>query len=466
MILGLGVLGSLLVVVNRLTTLGLATTFVAWLSIVNFGGDFFAYPWDTLLLELGFVSIFLSAFRDDWDRERLALAAIMLSSFRLWFSMGMDKLLFNNTAWTSLEFMRYFFPNQPMPTPMAWYLAQLPEWTQKIATALTLGVEVIVPVAVLSSRLRAWAVLVLVSVSVVIQLVGNFAWFNLLAVVATIPFLIGTPLGVRLATRFSAPEARAAAVNSSASVRPGWFRRLGAATLIFQMGVQVVLIGLLFVPIGNRYLNFLNYVAYRDDVRAWEADSPFKTLLLAPLKAASNFRIANPMGVFKGIAWRRWDIEFQAAEDPAGRTFQTLTYRYKPGAGNPPLFFAPVFPRFEQQLFYEAQQGSFFMHNTFLSVQSRPAIWTRRLLLGLWDGGRRSQWFDRDPLEGRPARAVRIRLHELAFASSEVCRATGTFWEDKIVYERVFASRENVVREDGPLIPDEVFLRLGKHQRP
>jgi|CXWL01.1.fsa_nt_gi hypothetical protein len=466
-ILGAGVVGGLLIVIDRARTLGLTTTFAAWLTIVNFGGDFFAYPWDTLLLELGFGAIFLSAFRNDWPCLRLALAAVMLSSFRLWFSMGMDKLLFNNTAWASLEFSRYFYPNQPMPTPVAWHLAQLPEWTQQVITAMTLGVEVIMPLLLVSARLRSWMVLVLVGLSVMIQLSGNFAWFNLLAIAAMIPFLIGTPFGSALAARLS-PSPRPGMPESHSTRLPRTsLHTLGAAILVFQIGVQAVLIVLLFFPVGNRYLNFLNYVAYREDVLEWEGDSLPRTALLAPLRLASNFRIANPMGVFKGIAWRRWDVELQAAEDEAGQVFRTFAYRYKPGAGNPPLFFAPMFPRFEQQLFYEAQQGSFFAHNTFLRMGGRPAIWTQRLLLGLWDGrDLRAQWFDKDPLAGRPASSIRVRLHELTFATSKARRESGAFWEDKVVYVRVFASRQDILREKGPLIPDDVFLSLGKHQHP
>jgi hypothetical protein len=55
----LGIVGSLLLLTGFLRPIGAILSWICWLSFVNIGQDFLSFQWDTLLLEVGFLVIFL-----------------------------------------------------------------------------------------------------------------------------------------------------------------------------------------------------------------------------------------------------------------------------------------------------------------------------------------------------------------------------------------------------------------------
>ncbi|MEI7693727.1 MAG: lipase maturation factor family protein, partial [Verrucomicrobiota bacterium] len=55
----LGIVASILIITGYLRPLGALLAWLCWLSFVNIGQDFLSFQWDTLLLEVGFLLIFL-----------------------------------------------------------------------------------------------------------------------------------------------------------------------------------------------------------------------------------------------------------------------------------------------------------------------------------------------------------------------------------------------------------------------
>jgi len=131
---------------------------VLYLSLVTVGGTFLMFQWDSLLLETGFLAIFLCPFRLRFSPEqepRPSMAAIWLLRwllFRLMFLSGLVKLASGDAAWQNLEALFYHYETQPLPTWIGWYAHQLPEWFQKLSAVLMFGVELIVPFFIFSSR--------------------------------------------------------------------------------------------------------------------------------------------------------------------------------------------------------------------------------------------------------------------------------------------------------------------------
>jgi len=117
-----GVLLGLLVIVDWWTRPALIGLFVLYLSYVYAGQDFTSFQWDLLLLEAGFLAIFLTG------GSRIVVWLYRWFIFRYLFLAGAVKLLSGDPTWHDLTALDYHFWTQPLPTTLAWYVAQLPHW--------------------------------------------------------------------------------------------------------------------------------------------------------------------------------------------------------------------------------------------------------------------------------------------------------------------------------------------------
>ena len=111
---------------------------ILYLSVSTAGQDFWSFQWDILLTETGFLAIFA-----DGSPGRTWLFRWLL--FRLMFMSGAVKLLSGDPSWRGLTALGYHYETQPLPTPVAWYMYQLPAWFQKASTAFVFLVELAVP---------------------------------------------------------------------------------------------------------------------------------------------------------------------------------------------------------------------------------------------------------------------------------------------------------------------------------
>ncbi|NCZ97345.1 lipase maturation factor family protein, partial [bacterium] len=181
-----GLLFSALLTLGLFRPLSAALAWLCWLSFVTIGQDFLSFQWDTLLLETGFLVIFLEKPgllprhpATDTPPVLLRLAAWFLI-FRLMLSSGLVKLLSGDPTWADLSAMSYHFFTQPIPNPLSWFVHQLPG--SSLATLVTLIVELVVPFAILipHARARLVAGISFLSLMLLVALTGNYAYFNLL----------------------------------------------------------------------------------------------------------------------------------------------------------------------------------------------------------------------------------------------------------------------------------------------
>ena len=107
----------------------LAALFLLYLSLCTAGQDFMSFQWDMLLLEAGFLAIFLGS-------SPLVVWLFRWLLFRLMFLSGAVKLLSNDPAWWSLDALRFHYWTQPLPTPLAWYMNRLPAGFQHASTVV------------------------------------------------------------------------------------------------------------------------------------------------------------------------------------------------------------------------------------------------------------------------------------------------------------------------------------------
>src|SRR5262249_24423092 len=128
-----GALLGMLIVVDRLTRPALIGAFALYLSYVYAGQDFMSFQWDSLLLETGFLAIFATG------GSRIVVWLYRWLAFRYLFLAGVVKLLSGDATWRTLTALDYHFWTQPLPTPLASYVAQLPHSVLAGGTAATLA---------------------------------------------------------------------------------------------------------------------------------------------------------------------------------------------------------------------------------------------------------------------------------------------------------------------------------------
>ena len=371
---------GLLVIVNTWTRPALIGLFALYLSYVHAGQDFMSFQWDTLLLEVGFLAIFLTG------GSRVVVWLYRWLVFRYLFLAGVVKLLSGDPTWHDLTALEYHFWTQPLPTPLAWYAAQLPPSVLIAGTAAALAVELgIVFLIFLPRRLRAAAAYGVLLLQLLIFLTGNYNFFNLLTMLLCVFLFDDAALSRVIPGRWDARAQRRA---------PNPKR---AATLF------ATALALLVVPVGvNRIWQTL-----------WRADMP---VVGALTRAVSPWFIVNPYGLFAVMTTTRPEIVIEGSVD--GMVWREYVFRYKPGPlSRPALWNIPHQPRLDWQMWFAALG----------SMRENP--WIISLMWRLLEGSPSVlALLDSNPFAEGPPKYVRAQLYDYGFADRRTRDLTHQWW--------------------------------------
>ena len=85
------------------------------------------------------------------DRARISNAQID-RRFTLLFMSGAVKLLSDDPTWRTLRALDYHYYTQPLPTPLAWYMAQLPYRFQHLSVVVMFFIELGIPFLIFAPR--------------------------------------------------------------------------------------------------------------------------------------------------------------------------------------------------------------------------------------------------------------------------------------------------------------------------
>src|SRR5919199_1801618 len=119
-----------------------ALLWVIYLSFVNIGQTFYGFGWESILLETGFLAIFLGAAPVAPSIVMIWLLRWVL--FRVMFGAGLIKLR-GDPCWRDLTCLFYHYETQPLPNPLSWYFHWSPGWVHKTGVIFTHVVQVLVP---------------------------------------------------------------------------------------------------------------------------------------------------------------------------------------------------------------------------------------------------------------------------------------------------------------------------------
>src|SRR5712691_5969441 len=182
-----GAVAAVLLICDVAPVACLALLWGLYLSLVTVGRDFLSFQWDVLLLEAGFLAIFLAPGHLLPGRSgappvsATVLFLLWWLLFRLTFQSGIVKLSWGDPTWHNLTALDFHFYTQPLPTWVAWYAQQLPSWFKKLSVLGTYVLEIGFPLLILGPRsVRLVAFAGMVFLQLLIFATGNYNFFNLL----------------------------------------------------------------------------------------------------------------------------------------------------------------------------------------------------------------------------------------------------------------------------------------------
>ncbi len=397
--------------------LGLAVTMAAWLvlwglyqSIVNVGGTFYGFGWESLLLEAGFLAVFLgtSAIAPPLP----VILAFRWLAFRVEFGAGLIKLR-GDPCWRELTCMDYHHETQPMPNPLSWAFHRLPRPLHRVETVGNFVAQLVLPFGLfLPQPIATIAAVLMIATQAYLVVSGNYAWLNWLTMIAIGAGLsdgvVNAVLGIVGLGPVGVPADGGGVTTFTAM--PAWF-------VIAVLALTVVVVVLSYGPVRN--------LLSRNQAMNTSFDP---------------FRLVNTYGAFGSVSRHRDEVVVEGTTaDTPGRDADWREYEFKGKPGDVrrlPRQFAPYHLRLDWLMW-------------FLPLSPRYGqSWFVTFLLRLLEGDRPTlRLLRRNPFPDRPPRFVRARLFRYRFASWAEHRATGAWWTRELVGDYV---RPISLREEGP----------------
>jgi hypothetical protein len=359
--------------------LSIAIWFALWalyLSIVNVGQVFYAFGWETLLLEAGFLAILLGA--GDTIPPWLLLLLFRWLLFRVEFGAGLIKMR-GDPCWRDLTCLYYHHETQPMPNPLSWYFHQLPRAFHRVEVLGNHFAQLVVPFFLFAPQpIASVAAAVIVATQGWLVLSGNFSWLNFLTLTLAISAFDDRALGFVLPLQVPHETAL-----------PTWWQWA-------VVGMTMLVVVLSYRPVRN---------------------------MLSPRQLMNfsfdPFHLVNTYGAFGSVTKRRYEIVLEGSDGPGvDAGWKEYEFKGKPGdARRRPRQFAPYHLRLDWLMWFAAMESP--IHHR----------WFVALVFKLLEGDRPTlRLLARNPFAEKPPAVLRARLYRYRFSSSAERRQDGVWW--------------------------------------
>ena len=311
-----GVALSVLLVLNVFQRLCLFLLFVLYLSLYYAGQIFMSYQWDLFLLEMGFAAFLLSF------ATMPGILLLRWLMFRFMFMSGGVKLLSLDPSWWNLSALEFHFFTQPLPTPLAWYAAQLPAGFLTFATGTMFVIELVSPVPDFrASPAPLRRSLQLPGAQFFIFPTGNYNWFNFQTMLLCLPLFDDAALRSVLPRWLAEPRPK-----------PTTPRR---AVTVAVSAIAVLIVFCSLVRMDQRFGG--QPPAFARTITGW----------------VGPFQIVSGYGLFAVMTTQRREIVIEGSHD--GIEWHEYEFRYKPGdLMRAPLWNIPHQPRLDWQMWFAA----------------------------------------------------------------------------------------------------------------
>jgi hypothetical protein len=388
-----GMVLSLVLIAGILPVVVLPLLWLFYLSLSVVGQDFLSYQWDALLLETGFLGIFLAPLTlrekpgELTNPPRVMVWLFLWLLFRLMMGSGVVKLASGDPTWHNLTALSFHFGTQPIPTSVAWYADHLPMWLLKVSTALALAIEIGAPYLIPTTRrLRELAFLLLAGLQFVIALTGNYAFFNLLSV------------GLCLFLLDDVSLAR--------------WTRLGISEIYPQRWRRVAGIGVALVTVPLSATVFAGSLGIA---------LPIAPIVNPVMDTVASFRSVNAYGLFAAMTTTRPEIVVEGSDE--GTNWLEYEFKYKAGdLRRRPPWVAPHQPRLDWQMWFAALS------------RFEEERWFQDFCVRLLENDREVlDLIERNPFPAHAPKYLRAVLYRYRFSDADTRRREGVWWTRELV---------------------------------
>lgn len=353
--------------------------YLIYLSFVNVGQTFYAFGWESILLEACFFCMFLGGSRTVPQAVPIWLFRWLL--FRIMFGAGLIKLR-GDSCWRDLTCLNYHYETQPMPNPFSWFLHWGPQWTKSGGVLFNHFAELIVPFFYfLPQPFAGIAGLITIVFQFTILISGNLSWLNWLTL-----FLAFSTLDAKF---LSAVLPLRTPVMHTPSPIFQWIN-YGLLAIVALLSIPVVINMLSARQIMNTSFNSLHLV--------------------------------GTYGAFGSITRPRYEVIVEGTDDAVvTSSTKWREYEFKGKPGNvkyraPQI--APYHLRLDWLMWFAAMS----------SYQEYP--WFVNLVAKLLEGDRDViNLLRNNPFPNAPPRYIRAELYEYHFTTPEERKQTGAWWK-------------------------------------
>ncbi|MDX3312517.1 lipase maturation factor family protein [Streptomyces sp. ME08-AFT2] len=350
-----------------------------YLSIVNVGQTWYGFGWESLLLETGFLAVFLG--NDEVAPPVVVLFLIRWILFRVEFGAGLIKMR-GDACWRKLTCLYHHHETQPMPGPLSWFFHHLPKPLHRVEAAANHVTQLVVPFALFAPQpVASAAAALMILTQLWLVLSGNFSWLNWITVVLAVPAL---------------------ALPSDHGPGPG-------APLWYEVTVLAMAALLLFLS----HRPVLNMLSRRQVMN----------------RSFDPLHLVNTYGAFGSVSRIRYEVVVEGTLDAVPREDSDWReYGFKGKPGDPrrwPRQFAPYHLRLDWMMWFAALSPAY------------AGAWFGALVERLLENDRDTLKLLRHcPFPpGEPPRHVRARLFRYRFTTWPELRETGACWERTYVRE-------------------------------
>jgi hypothetical protein len=352
---------------------------VLYLSIVNVGQAWYAFGWESLLLETGFLLIFLGNDRVAPPVLTLWMARLLL--FRVEFGAGLIKMR-GDPCWRNLTCLYYHHETQPMPGPLSWFFHHLPRPLHRIEVAGNHFAQLVVPFGLFAPQpVASVAATIIVVTQLWLVTSGNFAWLNWITIMLAFSAIDDSAV----ATILPIPA------HTTPSTPPLWF----AALVIAFTGAVL----------------FMSYWPVRNMVSSHQRMN----------MSFNPFHLVNTYGAFGAIGRVRREVVIEGTDEQR-LTPQTVWKEYgfkgKPGAPRRlPRQWAPYHLRLDWLMWFAAISPGYAQQ------------WLMPLLERLLRNDRPTlRLLRHNPFPDAPPRYVRAQLYQYRFTTPAELRRDRAWW--------------------------------------
>ncbi|WP_055491209.1 lipase maturation factor family protein [Streptomyces sp. TP-A0356] len=350
-----------------------------YLSIVNVGQTWYSFGWESLLLEVGFLAVFLGN-----DRVAPPIVVLFLLRwvlFRVEFGAGLIKIR-GDACWRKLTCLDYHHETQPMPGPLSWFFHHLPKPLHRVEVAANHVTQLIIPVLLFTPQpIATAAASLMILTQLWLVLSGNFAWLNWITIVLALS-----------AVEFPTTPPPVAGP-------PLWYE-------VVVLAVGAGLVALSCQPVRN--------MISRGQVMNRSFD---------PL------HLVNTYGAFGSVSRTRYEVVIEGTADDVPREDSDWReYEFKGKPGDPrrwPRQYAPYHLRLDWLMWFAALSPAY------------AASWFGGLIERLLENDRDTlRLLRRSPFPpDAPPRYVRAVLYHYRYTTWRELRQTGACWDRAYVRE-------------------------------